>query len=115
MAVLRVWIGEKAVPQFARLLPRGELEREARKTVERLYEILPRQLFALKVQAGIPGRILASRTLPALAKHVTAKLYGGDRSRKMKLWKKQKEGKKRLQAHADVNIPQEVYLKMIGR
>lgn len=115
IVVLQVWIGEKAVSQFARLLPRVELEREARATVERLYEILPRQLFALKIQAGLAGRILASRTLSALAKHVTAKLYGGDRSRKMKLWKKQKKGKKRLQAHADIDIPQEVYLKMIQR
>ena len=113
LTVLSVFIGEKAIPQFARLLPKGELEREARKTVERLYEILPRQLFALKIQAGIGSRILASRTLPALSKHVTAKLYGGDRSRKMKLWKKQKEGKKRLEAHGDVDIPHEVYLKMI--
>ena len=120
LAVLRVWIAEKAVSQFSRLLPKAELEREARKTVERLYEILPRQLFALKIQAGIgdsggAGRILASRTLPALAKHVTAKLYGGDRSRKMKLWKKQKEGKKRLRKHADVDIPHEGYIKMIGK
>src|SRR3990167_9215377 len=115
LTVLSVFIGEKAIQQFARLLPKGELEREARKTVERLYEILPRQLFALKIQAGIGSRILASRTLPALSKHVTAKLYGGGRSRQKKLWKKQKEGKKRLRKHADVDIPHEVYIKMIGK
>jgi len=53
--------------------------------------------------------------LAAVGKNVTAKLYGGDRTRKMKLWKKQKEGKKRLEAHADVDIPHDIYLKMIKK
>ena len=110
-----VWVAEEAVPQFARLVSRDEVDFEARRVVDKLAEILPRQLFALKIQAGVDGKILASRTLSAAGKNVTAKLYGGDRTRKMKLWKKQKEGKKRLQEHASVEIPHEVYLKMIKR
>lgn len=115
LVALHIHIAEKDIPQFARLLPHDEVEYEARKSVEKLYDILPRQMFALKIHAVLQGRIIASRTLPAMAKNVTAKLYGGDRSRKMKLWKKQKEGKKRLTAHSNVDIPQEIYLKMIGR
>ena len=112
---LDVFVAEEEVPQFAKLISRDEIDFEARRAVDKLYEILPRQLFALKIQAGVNGKIIASRTLSAVGKNVTAKLYGGDRTRKMKLWKKQKEGKKRLQEHASVEIPHDVYLKMIKR
>ncbi|HEY4521760.1 MAG TPA: translation elongation factor 4 [Candidatus Paceibacterota bacterium] len=112
---LDVFVAEEEVLQFAKLISRDEIEFEARRTVDKLHEILPRQLFALKIQAGSEGKIIASRTLSAVGKNVTAKLYGGDRTRKMKLWKKQKEGKKRLQEHASVDIPHDVYLKMIKR
>ncbi len=112
---LSILIAEKEVPQFAKLVTRGEVESEARGAIDKLYHLLPKQLFVLKIQAVSDGRILASRTMSAAGKNVTAKLYGGDRTRKMKLWKKQKKGKKRLQAHADIDIPHEVYLKMIKR
>jgi GTP-binding protein LepA len=59
------------------------------------------------------GRILSSHTLSALKKDVTGYLYGGDRTRKMKLWAKQKKGKERMKEHGKVNIPQEVFLKMM--
>jgi GTP-binding protein LepA len=112
---LSLYVAEEEVPQFVKLVPNHEGEHEARKAVDKLAGLLPRQLFALKIQGMIDGKIVASRTLSAMGKNVTAKLYGGDRSRKMKLWKKQKEGKKRLQAHGSVNIPPEVYLKMIKK
>ncbi|MEK7560100.1 MAG: translation elongation factor 4 [Patescibacteria group bacterium] len=112
---LNVFVAEDEIPQFAKLITKDEAEFESHRIVDRLYEILPRQLFALKIQAGLNGRILASRTLSAVGKNVTAKLYGGDRTRKMKLWKKQKEGKKRLQESAKVEIPHSVYLKIIKR
>jgi len=114
LEILSILVAEKEIPQFSRLIPRLEIEREAKKAVELLADIIPRQLFALKIQAVSNGRIIASRTISAMAKNVTAKLYGGDRTRKMKLWKKQKKGKKRLSAHADVEIPQDVYIKMMG-
>ena len=112
---LDVLVAEETVPAFSRIVSRSRLEREAEAAVEKLYNILPRALFALKIQAKARGRILASRSLKAMSKDVTGHLYGGDRSRKMKLWKKQKEGKKRLGALADYNIPPEVYLKMIRK
>ena len=112
---LDVLVAEEIVPAFSRIVSHARLEYEAEAAVEKLYNILPRALFSLKIQAKAQGRILASRSLKAMSKDVTGYLYGGDRSRKMKLWKKQKEGKKRLGARADYNIPPEVYLKMIRK
>jgi GTP-binding protein LepA len=112
---LDILVAEEAVPAFSRVVPKGRLERDAEEAVEKLYKILPKALFALKVQASAGGRILASRTLKAMSKDVTGYLYGGDRTRKMKLWKKQKEGKKKLSARAEYSIPADVYLKMIRK
>ena len=80
--------------------------------MEKLHKLLPRQLFELKIQAKASGRIIASRRLSALRKDVTGYLYGGDITRKKKLWEKQKKGKKKLKASGRVNIPAEVYLKL---
>lgn len=112
---LDVLIAEEVQPAFSKIVPRRRAEQEARDAVEKLRKILPRAVFALKIQARAGGRILASRSLPALSKNVTGHLYGGDRSRKMKLWNKQKEGKKRLKERADYQIPADVYLKAIKR
>ena len=112
---LDVLVAEEAVPAFARIVPRHRLEREAEAVVEKLYGILPKALFALKIQAKAGGRILASRALKASSKDVTQHMYGGDRTRKMKLWKKQKEGKKRLSAEADYDIPPDAYLKLMKK
>ena len=81
--------------------------------VERLHGILPRQLFTTKIQAHALGRIVASKTLPALRKNVTGHLYGGDVTRKRKLLEKQKKGKKRMQARGKISISQDVFLKMM--
>ncbi len=112
---LEVLIADEPEPAFSKIVPRARAQKEAEETVEKLYKILPRALFALKIQAAVSGRILASRALRALAKDVTGHLYGGDRSRKMKLWKKQKEGKKKLRARGDYQIPPDVFLKMIKK
>lgn len=110
---LDVLVAEEQVPAFSRIVSRRRIEQEARSIVERLHGLLPRQLFATKIQAAALGRIIASKTLPALRKDVTGHLYGGDVTRKRKLWEKQKKGKKRLQARGKVNIPQDVFLKMM--
>ncbi|MDO8522682.1 MAG: translation elongation factor 4 [bacterium] len=112
---LDILVAEEAVPAFARIVPRRRLETEAEAVVEKLYHILPKALFALKIQAKAGGRILASRTIKAASKDVTQHMYGGDRTRKMKLWKKQKEGKKRLSAEADYDIPPDTYLKLMKK
>ena len=81
--------------------------------VEKLHGILPRQQFVTKIQAHALGRILSSKTLSAFRKDVTGYLYGGDITRKMKLLEKQKKGKKRRGEHAKMDIPQEVFMKMV--
>lgn len=113
VAKIEVLVAEDAVPAFARIVSRQTVDRESKEIVEKLYKLLPRQMFATKIQARAFGRIISSRTIPALKKNVTAHMYGGDRTRKMKLWEKQKEGKKRMKAEGTVNIPHDVFLKMI--
>jgi GTP-binding protein LepA len=108
-----VLVADEPVPAFCRIVSRKRLDEEAKNTVEKLKSVMPRQLFTMKIQAKALGRIIASETLTGMQKNVTAHLYGGDRTRKMKLWKQQKEGKKRLKERADVNIPQEVFIKMM--
>jgi GTP-binding protein LepA len=110
---LDLLVAEEEVPAFARVVPTNRAQEEAEDAVVRLYSVLPKQLFVTKIQGKALGRIIASRSLPALKKNVTANLYGGDITRKRKLWEKQKRGKERLQAHGKVSIPQEVFLKMM--
>ncbi len=111
---LDVLVAEEPVLAFTRIVPRHRLEREAKEVVGRLAELLPRQLFTLKIQALGLGRILASRSLSALKKDVTGYLYGGDITRKRKLWEKQKRGKKRMLEHGTMTIPPDVFLKMVS-
>jgi GTP-binding protein LepA len=110
---LDILVADEPVVAFTRVVSRRRVEVEAETAVEKLHAILPQQMFTTKIQGYALGRIISSRTLTALQKNVTQHMYGGDRTRKMKLWKKQKEGKKRMKAEGKVNIPQEVFLKMI--
>ncbi len=112
---LDVLVAEEPVPAFARVISRRRVQEEGEKMVEKLHSILPKQLFVTKIQAKALGRIISSRTLSAMRKDVTGYLYGGDVSRKMKLLQKQKRGKKKLLEHGTgrVNIPEEVFMKMV--
>jgi GTP-binding protein LepA len=112
---LDILVAEELVPAFSRIISRERVERESEEIVEKLKKILPRALFVIKIQARALGRIIASRSLSALKKDVTGYLYGGDRTRKMKLWKKQKRGKEKLKKMGKVNIPHEVFIKMVQR
>ena len=109
---LDVLIADEPVPAFARVVSRRRIQEEAEAVVERLFQLLPRQQFVMKIQGKALGRILASRRVVALRKDVTGYLYGGDITRKRKLWEKQKRGKKRMKEQGKVNIPQDVFLKM---
>ena len=82
---LDVLVAEEPVAAFARVVAQRRVEEEAEKMVEKLFAILPKQLFNTKIQARVQGRIIASRTLSAMRKDVTGYLYGGDVSRKNKL------------------------------
>ncbi|MDO8523654.1 MAG: translation elongation factor 4 [bacterium] len=110
---LDVLVAEEPVPAFSRIVSKRRVEEEARALVEKLAQALPRQQFVLKIQAKAMGRIVASRSLSALRKDVTGYLYGGDVTRKKKLLEKQKKGKERRSGHKKVQIPPEVFLKMV--
>jgi GTP-binding protein LepA len=108
-----VLVADEIVPAFSQVVARRRVEIEAENAVEKLYKILPRQMFTFKVQGKAIGRIISSRSVSGMKKNVTAHMYGGDITRKMKLRERQKEGKKRMQDRGVVNIPQDVFLKMI--
>ena len=110
---LDILVADELVPAFCRVVSRRRMEEEAKESVEKLYKILPRQMFTTKIQARGLGRIISSETLTAMKKDVTAHMYGGDITRKMKLREKQKKGKKRMLARGKVNIPHDVFLKMM--
>ena len=110
---LDVLVAEEPVPAFARIVSRRSIREEAERMVEKLEKLLPRQLFELKIQAKAEGRIIASRRVSAMRKDVTGYLYGGDITRKMKLLEKQKRGKKKMLARGKVDIPHDVFLKVI--
>jgi len=110
-----ILLAGELVPGLSRFYPRSACEREARLMVERLKKLLPRQQFAQAVQAASGGRIIAREDIPALRKDVTGYLYGGDRTRKMKLWQKQKRGKKLLKQRAAVRISPDVFRELLKK
>jgi GTP-binding protein LepA len=113
VARIEIFVAEELVPAFSRIVSKHRVQFEAEKMVEKLYEILPRQMFTTKVQAKALGRIISSKALSALRKDVTQHMYGGDITRKMKLREKQKKGKKKMLEKGKVNIGQDVFLKMM--
>lgn len=95
------------------MVHKSEADRLGRSMTERLKDVIPKQLFVVSVQAAVGGRIIARENIPALKKNVTGHLYGGDVSRKKKLWAKQKEGKKRLKKFGKVEIPAEAFVVLL--
>ena len=108
-----ILVADEPVAAFTRVVSRRRVAEEAEAVVEKLYKIMPRELFTFKVQGKALGRIISSRTISGKKKDAAATLSGGDITRKMKLREKQKEGRKRLKEHGSVNIPQEVFVKMM--
>ncbi|MBI2990213.1 MAG: elongation factor 4 [Candidatus Magasanikbacteria bacterium] len=112
-----IFIADEAVEALATLVWREQAFGIGKKIVNSLKDTLPKQQFVLKIQAAIGGKIIAAERISALRKDVTAKLYGGDVTRKRKLLEKQKKGKKKMLAHGKgkVDIPTEAYLAVLKR
>jgi len=114
---LDILVAEEPVEALSMIVYQDEAFREGKKIVETLKETLSKQMFVLKLQAAIGGKIIAAERLSAMRKDVTAKLYGGDVSRKRKLLEKQKKGKKKMMAagKGSVEIPPEAFVKILKR
>jgi len=112
---LDILVAGQKVEAFSRIVHRDKAYQTGRALVKRLKGVMPAQLFAVSLQASAANRIIARETIRAWRKDVTGYLYGGDYTRKKKLLEKQKKGKKKMKQFGQVNIPQEVFLKVLRK
>ena len=112
-----ILVAEEIVEALAMIVYRDDAYHKGKDVVETLKESLPRQMFVIKIQAAIGGQVVASERISAMRKDVTAKLYGGDVSRKRKLLEKQKKGKKKMMAagKGSVEIPSDTFVKLLKK
>jgi GTP-binding protein LepA len=114
---LDILVANEPVDAFARMVPKRDAHSEGKRVVEKLKEVLPRQNFAVALQAAIGGKVIARETIAAYRKDVTGYMYGGDFSRKKKLLEKQKKGKKKAKemGQGRVSIPSSAFLAVLKK
>ncbi len=108
-----ILFNKKKMEAFSILVNKSRAESKARQVVNKLRELIPRQMYEVNIQAAIGSKIFASAKISALKKNVTAKCYGGDITRKRKLWEKQKKGKKKMKQMGNVSVPQNAFLEVL--
>ena len=113
MIKLDILVNKKKVDALSQILHKGNSDKKARELIENLKELIPRQMFEISIQGCVGSKVLASTSVRGFRKDVTAKLYGGDVTRKMKLLKKQKEGKKKMKKIGNVEIPKEAFYEFM--
>ena len=117
VAKMDILVAEEPIEALSVIVYRDDAFRQGKEIVKLLRDTLPKQMFVIKLQAAIGGKIIASERISALRKDVTAKLYGGDVSRKRKLLEKQKKGKQKMMAagKGSVDIPSDTFVKLLKR
>jgi GTP-binding protein LepA len=112
---LDIFVNAERVEAFSMIVHKDKAYQAGKDIVSKLKTLIPKHLFSIPLQAGIWVKMIARETISAIRKDVTAKCYGWDISRKKKLLKNQKEGKKKMKQMGRVSVPGDVFIKLVGR